>query len=234
MRTGGGRAQTDQWLQNLKRHTNALVYHSFTARYCADVPHTQHTTWSTQSFFTHLLNQSQTTEHTHTCVHTRTHSPLHAHSYSNGDRKLNMAVLLRTHTYTQTEKCVWAVTGMLQHTGMMWKERRVFQNSMKTDKPPHSHSLSKTQLPQEAYLSIHLSISIQILMKYMVIEEIWQLLFSFEKQAKESWLLSFSCTAPNAKQSALSACTCLYWMANSKSYVSYWWRGLFTILLDCC
>lgn len=67
MRTGGGRAQTDQWLQNLKRHTNALVYHSFTARYCADVPHTQ-------SFFTHLLNQSQTTEHTHTCVHTHAHT----------------------------------------------------------------------------------------------------------------------------------------------------------------
>lgn len=76
MRTEGGRAQTDQWLQSIKRHTNALVYHSFTARYCADVPRTQHTTWSTQSFFTHLLYQSQTTENTHTYAQTRAHTVL--------------------------------------------------------------------------------------------------------------------------------------------------------------
>lgn len=93
MRTGGGRAQTDQWLQNLKRHTNALVYHSFTARYCADVPHTQHTTWSTQSFFTHLLNQSQTTEHTHT--HMRTHTRAHT------------VLSMPTHIRMEIENWIW-------------------------------------------------------------------------------------------------------------------------------
>lgn len=231
MRTGGGRAQTDQWLQNLKRHTNALVYHSFTARYCADVPRTQHTTWSTQSFFTHLLNQSQTTEHTHT--HMRTHTRAHT------------VLSMPTHIRMEIENWIWqsfsehthirrvkSVCGQWQAccSTLGWCERKGECSKIQwklTSLP--IVSLSKTQLPQEAYLSIHLSISIQILMKYMVIEEIWQ-----AKQAKESWLLSFSCTAPNAKQSALSACTCLYWMANSKSYVSYWWRGLFTILLDCC
>lgn len=77
MRTGGGRAQTDQWLQNLKRHTNALVYHSFTARYCADVPHTAtHNLKHAVLLYTFAKSVTDNRTHTHMRTHTRTHTVL--------------------------------------------------------------------------------------------------------------------------------------------------------------